>query len=286
VGRFGDVILLGWPVSSFGDLKQIQIFWAPQLFDLQVFQYAAACASHQGMAPMTAVLGTCRAGEAPSVGLTEALQSLGFETSRLKTGTPARVDRSSVNFAAMQPQPGDDPVSWFTFDTRLHIPREQMSCYLTYTNAATHDLIRDNLHESPAYGGWVEAKGPRYCPSIEDKIVRFADKERHQIFIEPESRSTPELYIQGFSTGLPERLQLAMLQTLPGLEQCRMMRPAYAVEYDYLPAYQCHSTLETKRFGGLFFSGQLNGTTGATAVRCLALASVLAPPWPPKWKAK
>jgi tRNA uridine 5-carboxymethylaminomethyl modification enzyme len=211
----------------------------------------------------------CRAGEAPSVGLTEELQSLGFETSRLKTGTPARVDRTTVDFSAMLPQPGDNPVSWFTFDTRLHIPREQMSCYLTHTNEATHKLIRDNLHESPQYGGWVSSAGPRYCPSIEDKIVRFADKERHQIFIEPEGRSTPELYIQGFSTGFPERLQLAMLRTLPGLEQCRMMRPAYAVEYDYLPAHQCHSTLETKRFGGLFFSGQLNGTTGVE--RFLAL---------------
>lgn len=206
----------------------------------------------------------CRAGEAASEGLTEHLQGRGFETARLKTGTPARVHRGTVDFSQMEAQPGDDPVSWFTFDTRLHTPREQLSCYLTHTNADTHKLIRDNLHESPAYGGWADAKGPRYCPSIEDKIVRFADKKRHQIFIEPEGRETPELYIQGFSTGLPERLQLAMLRTLPGMEACRMLRPAYAVEYDFLPAYQCHSTLETKRIAGLFFSGQLNGTTGAT----------------------
>jgi glucose-inhibited division protein A len=162
-----------------------------------------------------------RAGEAPSVGLTEHLQLLGFETGRLKTGTPARVDRTTVDFSVMEEQPGHDPVSWFSFDPSWHVPREQMSCYLTHTNEATHQLIRDNLHESPQYGGWVDSVGPRYCPSIEDKIVRFKDKERHQIFIEPEGRHTPELYIQGFSTGLPERLQLAMLQTLRGLEECR-----------------------------------------------------------------
>ena len=138
----------------------------------------------------------CRAGEAPSVGLTEHLQGLGFETGRLKTGTPARVDRTTVDFSVMEAQPGDEEVSWFSFDTRWHVPREQMPCYLTHTNAATHQLIRDNLHESPQYGGWVDSMGPRYCPSIEDKIVRFADKERHQIFIEPEGRTTPELYIQ------------------------------------------------------------------------------------------
>lgn len=203
-----------------------------------------------------------RAGEAPSVGLTENLHALGFATDRLKTGTPARVDRRTVDFSQTIPQPGDEDVSWFSFDPAVHIPREQLACHLTYTNEATHQLIRDNLEESPVYGGWVDAKGPRYCPSIEDKIVRFADKDRHQIFIEPEGRETPELYIQGFSTGLPERLQLAMLRTLPGLQDCRMLRPAYAVEYDYLPAYQCFNTLETKKIQNLFFSGQLNGTTG------------------------
>lgn len=137
-----------------------------------------------------------RAGEAPSVGLTEQLQELGFVTDRLKTGTPARVDRRTVDFSQMAEQPGDDPVSWFSYDAAWHVEREQMSCYLTHTNAETHDLIRANLHETPTYGGWADSKGPRYCPSIEDKIVRFADRERHQIFIEPEGRSTPELYIQ------------------------------------------------------------------------------------------
>uniref|UniRef100_A0A803KNA0 tRNA uridine 5-carboxymethylaminomethyl modification enzyme C-terminal subdomain domain-containing protein n=1 Tax=Chenopodium quinoa TaxID=63459 RepID=A0A803KNA0_CHEQI len=155
-----------------------------------------------------------------------------------------------------------EQVSWFTFDPELHIEREQMCCYLTRTTKSTHTLIKENLHETPIYGGWVDAKGPRYCPSIEDKIVRFQDKESHQIFLEPEGRTVPELYVQGFSTGLPERLQLPLLQTLPGLENCTMLRPAYAVEYDYLPAYQCSRSLMTKKIQGLFFSGQINGTTG------------------------
>ncbi|CAN4112666.1 unnamed protein product [Withania somnifera] len=203
-----------------------------------------------------------RAGESASVGLTENLQRLGFETDRLKTGTPARVDCRTVDFSGLEPQYGDEEVSWFSFDANYHIEREQMCCYLTRTTKSTHQLIRDNLHETPTYGGWVEAKGPRYCPSIEDKIVRFQDKESHQIFLEPEGRSVPELYVQGFSTGLPERLQLPLLRTLPGLENCTMLRPAYAVEYDYLPAYQCSRSLMTKRIEGLFFSGQINGTTG------------------------
>ncbi|KAH9544340.1 hypothetical protein CY35_13G114300 [Sphagnum magellanicum] len=203
-----------------------------------------------------------RAGESASVGLTENLQGLGFETDRLKTGTPARVDIRSVDFSKLERQPGDDEVRWFSVDPAVHIEREQMCCYLTRTTAATHRMIMDNLHETPTYGGWVEAKGPRYCPSIEDKIVRFKDKESHQIFLEPEGRTVPELYVQGFSTGLPERLQLSLLRTLPGLESCSMLRPAYAVEYDYLPAHQCHRTLMTKKVEGLFFSGQINGTTG------------------------
>lgn len=203
-----------------------------------------------------------RAGEAPSVGLTEALVALGFETDRLKTGTPARVDRRSVNFSILEEQPGDLDERWFSFDPESHVSRPQLSCYLTHTTAETHRILRDNLHETPVYGGWVDAKGPRYCPSIEDKIVRFADKPSHQVFLEPEGRNTPELYVQGFSTGLPERLQLALLRTLPGLENAVMLRPAYAVEYDFMPAHQCNASLETKKFKGLFFSGQLNGTTG------------------------
>ncbi|MBE9093603.1 tRNA uridine-5-carboxymethylaminomethyl(34) synthesis enzyme MnmG [Tychonema sp. LEGE 07203] len=203
-----------------------------------------------------------RAGEFAAVGLTETLNRLGFETGRLKTGTPARVDKRTLDYTKMEPQPGDAEVRWFSFDPEVWIEREQMPCYLTRTTPETHQLIRDNLHLSPVYGGWVDAKGPRYCPSIEDKIVRFADKESHQIFIEPEGRDIPELYIQGFSTGLPESLQLQMLRTLPGLEKCEMMRPAYAVEYDYLPATQCFPTLMTKKIEGLFCAGQVNGTTG------------------------
>ncbi|XP_024016478.1 uncharacterized protein LOC18026070 isoform X2 [Eutrema salsugineum] len=203
-----------------------------------------------------------RAGESASQGLTENLQKLGFETDRLKTGTPARVDRRTIDFSKLEAQHGDEEVSWFSFDPDFHIEREQMCCYLTRTTEFTHQLIRDNLHETPTYGGWVEAKGPRYCPSIEDKIVRFKDKESHQIFLEPEGRDVPEIYVQGFSTGLPENLQLPLLRSLPGLENCAMLRPAYAVEYDYLPAHQCSRSLMTKKIEGLFFSGQINGTTG------------------------
>ena len=203
-----------------------------------------------------------RAGEFAAIGLTETLADLGFETGRLKTGTPARVDRRSVDYSQIEPQPPDPEVRWFSFDPTAWVEREQMNCYLTRTTAATHQLIRDNLHLSPIYGGFIDSKGPRYCPSIEDKIVRFADKESHQIFIEPEGRDIPELYIQGFSTGLPENIQLAMLHTLPGLENCVMLRPAYAVEYDYLPATQCYPSLMTKKLAGLFCAGQINGTTG------------------------
>jgi tRNA uridine 5-carboxymethylaminomethyl modification enzyme len=203
-----------------------------------------------------------RAGEFAAEGLTETLQRLGFETGRLKTGTPARVDKRTVDYSLMTPQPGDDDVRWFSFDPEVWVEKEQLPCYMTRTTPETHQLIRDNLNLSPVYGGWVDAKGPRYCPSIEDKIVRFADKESHQIFIEPEGRDIPELYIQGFSTGLPENLQLRMLRTLPGMENCVMLRAAYAVEYDYLPATQCFPTLMTKKIAGLFCAGQVNGTTG------------------------
>ncbi|NJK35367.1 MAG: tRNA uridine-5-carboxymethylaminomethyl(34) synthesis enzyme MnmG [Oscillatoriales cyanobacterium SM2_2_1] len=203
-----------------------------------------------------------RAGEFAVTGLTETLNQLGFFSDRLKTGTPARVDRRTVDFSSMEVQPPDDEHYWFSFDPTAWVEREQMNCYLTHTTAETHRLIREHLHLTPVYGGFIDAKGPRYCPSIEDKIVRFADKESHQIFIEPEGRDIPELYIQGFSTGMPEPIQLQMLRSLPGLEHCHMLRAAYAVEYDYFPATQCYPTLMTKRLAGLFFAGQINGTTG------------------------
>ena len=203
-----------------------------------------------------------RAGEPAAEGLTEALRALGFRLDRLKTGTPARVDRRSIALDQLEEQPSDAHDRYFSFDPAAWVSGEPMSCHITRTTAATHQLIRDNLHLTPIYGGHLDSKGPRYCPSIEDKIVRFADKESHQIFLEPEGRDTPEIYVQGFSTGLPENLQLALLRTLPGLEACVMLRPAYAVDYDYLPATQLRPSLETRRVSGLFSAGQLNGTTG------------------------
>ncbi|MFN9636302.1 MAG: tRNA uridine-5-carboxymethylaminomethyl(34) synthesis enzyme MnmG [Synechococcaceae cyanobacterium] len=203
-----------------------------------------------------------RAGEPAAEGLTQALQALGLRTGRLKTGTPARVDRRSVARDPLEEPPSDADGRFFSFDPAAWVSGEPMACHITRTTAATHQLIRDNLHLTPIYGGHLESTGPRYCPSIEDKIVRFADKDSHQIFLEPEGRDTPELYVQGFSTGLPERLQLELLRTLPGLEQCVMLRPAYAVDYDYLPATQLHASLASKGVAGLYCAGQLNGTTG------------------------
>jgi len=187
-----------------------------------------------------------RAGEMPAVGLTDTLGRLGLTTGRLKTGTPARVDSRSVDYSKMAPQLSDPDDHWFSFDPSEWNPRDTLPCYLTRTTEATHQLIRDNLHRTPKYGGFMTSAGPRYCPSIEDKIVRFADKKSHQVFIEPEGRTIPELYIQGCSTGLPEDVQCALLRTIPGLEKAKMVRPAYSVDYDYVPGTQLHRSLQTK----------------------------------------
>lgn len=198
-----------------------------------------------------------------AIGLSDSLKKLGVKIYRFKTGTPARVDKRSIDFSKMSEQAGDDKVVPFSFDnTPEKIEREQISCYLTYTNAETHKIIKENLSRSPLYGGVIEGTGPRYCPSIEDKVVRFADKERHQIFIEPEGEDTNEMYIQGMSTSLPMDVQIKMYRTLPGLENCRIMRNAYAIEYDCIDATQLKLSLEFKDINGLFSAGQFNGTSG------------------------
>lgn len=202
-------------------------------------------------------------GAPTTLGLSQSLKDLGFDLFRLKTGTPPRVALDSCDFSKTEVQPGDDVIRSFSFDTKEHLPLEnQLPCYLTYTNAKTHDIINENLTRSSMYSGVVEGVGPRYCPSIEDKIVRFNDKERHQIFLEPESVHLPEIYVQGFSTSLPREVQEEMIRTIPGLENCRIIRYAYAIEYDAIKPVQLWPSLETKLVKGLFTAGQINGTSG------------------------
>ncbi len=197
----------------------------------------------------------------PANKLSECLKKLNIRIQRFKTGTPARINKKSIDFSKMEVQNGDEDVEPFSFEDKT-IDVEQVPCWLTYTNEKTHDIIRKNLHRSPLYAGLIEGTGPRYCPSIEDKVVRFADKERHQIFVEPIGKDTDEMYIQGMSSSLPEDVQIAMYRTLPGLENCEFTRPAYAIEYDCIEPDQLKSSLELKEISGMFFAGQVNGTSG------------------------
>ncbi len=197
----------------------------------------------------------------PANKLSECLKKLGIKIQRFKTGTPARINKNSIDFSKMEIQNGDEDVEPFSFEDK-EINVEQEPCWLTYTNEKTHEIIRKNLHRSPLYAGLIEGTGPRYCPSIEDKVVRFADKERHQIFVEPIGKDTDEMYIQGMSSSLPEDVQIAMYRTLPGLENAEFTRPAYAIEYDCIEPDQLKSSLEIKEISGLFFAGQVNGTSG------------------------
>ena len=210
-----------------------------------------------------------------SSGLSESLRKLGFEVGRFKTGTPCRINRRSIDFSKCEQQLGDEPPSFFSFLHQVNAANsgeglsgggsfhvEQLPCWITYTTSATHEIIRENLEKSALYSGRIQGKGPRYCPSIEDKIVKFPDKACHQIFLEPEGRSTEEFYANGLSTSLPYEVQVEFIRSIPGLEKAELMRPGYAVEYDYFPPTQLNETLETKRVEGLYFAGQVNGTSG------------------------
>lgn len=213
-----------------------------------------------------------RVAEKAATGITEQLVSLGFESDRLKTGTPPRVDGRSLDYSKMEEQKGDEHIVGFSY---MNIPRvkpeQQRSCFITYTNSTVHDLLKTGFDRSPMYQGRIEGVGPRYCPSIEDKISRFADRDRHQLFVEPEGWDTVEIYVNGFSTSLPEEVQMAALRQVPGFENCKIFRPGYAIEYDYFMPTQLTHALETKQISNLFFAGQINGTTGYEEAACQGL---------------
>lgn len=213
-----------------------------------------------------------RVAEKASTGITEQLVELGFESDRLKTGTPPRVDGRSLDYSKMEEQKGDDEIVGFSYtDTPRIKAADQRSCYITYTNEKVHDILKTGFDRSPMFQGRIEGTGPRYCPSIEDKINRFADRERHQLFVEPEGWNTVEIYVNGFSTSLPEEVQYEAIRTVPGFENCRIFRPGYAIEYDYFPPTQLQYSLETKLVANLFFAGQINGTTGYEEAACQGL---------------
>ena len=213
-----------------------------------------------------------RVAEKAATGITEQLVELGFESDRLKTGTPPRVDGRSLDYTKMEEQKGDDEIVGFSYtDTPRIKAADQRSCYITYTNEKVHEILKTGFDRSPMFQGRIEGTGPRYCPSIEDKINRFADRERHQLFVEPEGWNTVEIYVNGFSTSLPEEVQYEALRTVPGFENCRIFRPGYAIEYDYFPPTQLQYSLETKLISNLFFAGQINGTTGYEEAACQGL---------------
>ncbi|HRN55420.1 MAG TPA: tRNA uridine-5-carboxymethylaminomethyl(34) synthesis enzyme MnmG, partial [Agriterribacter sp.] len=213
-----------------------------------------------------------RVAEKAATGITEQLVALGFESDRLKTGTPPRVDGRSLDYTKMEEQKGDEEISGFSYlPVHKITPQQQKSCWITYTNPAVHDILKTGFDRSPMYAGRIEGVGPRYCPSIEDKVNRFADKDRHQIFVEPEGWNTIEIYVNGFSTSLPEEVQHEAIRMIPGFENAKMFRPGYAIEYDYFPPTQLYYSLETKRIKNLFFAGQINGTTGYEEAACQGL---------------
>lgn len=213
-----------------------------------------------------------RMAEKSSTGITEQLVSLGFETDRLKTGTPPRIDGRSLNYSKMEEQRGDDEIVGFSYlEIEKIKPEQQKSCWITYTNEKVHDLLKTGFEQSPMYQGRIKGTGPRYCPSIEDKINRFAERDRHQLFVEPEGNNTVEIYVNGFSTSLPESVQNQALRMVPGFENCKMFRPGYAIEYDFFPPTQLKFSLETKIINNLFFAGQINGTTGYEEAACQGL---------------